>query len=633
MKRIKLFFSFIIMLCLLPIITKAFTSLEISTPNPVKGTTFYIQLNINYLPSKGADPMIRDFSVFIDYDTEFFEYVGTTWLHGRNVVNATEGRIGIQKLNNGEYWPAQLSPVNIEFRAIKTGISEIKLKRDGDSHYKNGDIIAQSLSNVTVNTVEPSSNTLIGSLGVEGYLLEPTFIKDRTDYHLTVDPDVTSVKIVATSIDKKQTIEGTGKVYLDYGENIKVVRVKAQNGDYRDYTIKITRIDDRTGDTSLKSINISDTNIRLAKGVTSYKAIVGRSVDSVLISARTTDPKATLMGTGRKNLSIGKNTFQVTVTSSKNTKTVYTFEITRSTEELEKVVLSSKLKTLKANSLSFDLSNDKKIFATGVRKDSSSVAIEAVGESQTAKIEITGDKDLKYGLNAVKVKVTEILVEATDEEEAEVDETEYLVSVYRNPEDSEQVQDIKRINADGNPLFVSSPTASHIIPSNSVSYLKNYHKTLYYNVVNIYNGLVYQARIKDNLPDGDLDASFNRIEEGNITYETKLPKGTNMLLYLGDDFDESTNVRIYSYNEGEKYKLVTDGISVLNGYIEFELNGDTNYIITTAQLIKEQGPIEKFFSNNGLIIGVIGAIIAIVLIYMFVLHRHRDKRDAREPSY
>lgn len=634
MKRIKLLFFSLIMLFALPLITKAFTSLEISTPNPVVGDNFYLQLNINYMPSNGKDPKIRDFHVYIEYDPDAFEYVGTYWLQGQNRSDSSElGRIYLDKDDNGQFWSAQISPVNLEFRALKKGISEIKVKRNGESHYKNGDIISQSLSNVTVNSVSPSTNTLIGTLGVEGYLMEPTFRKEHTKYSVTVPADVTSVKVIATSIDKKQTIEGTGKIYLEYGDNEHLVRVKAQNGDYRDYTILIHRIDDRTGDTSLKSVNISDTNIRIKKGVTEYSATVGRSVDSVLIAARTTDPKATLVGTGRKNLQIGKNTFEVVITSSKNTKTVYTFVITRSTEELERVVLSSKLKTLRANNLSLDLSNDKRIFATGVKKDDTSISINAAGESQTATIEITGNNNLKYGLNAVNIKVSELMEEATDDEEAVYDITEYKVAVYRNPEDSVTIDDIKRPEVNGNPLYVTGPNASHIVPASTMRYLINNNKALYYNVVNIYNGILYQVKLKDNLPDSDFDVSFTQTDQGFPTYETNLPKGTNLLLYLGDYYEDETNVKIYSFEDDGKYELVTDGITIQDGYIEFVLNGSKNYTITTAQLVKERGVIEEFFHKNGTLIGAIAFIIVIALGYLIILNRYKDRKAANEPSY
>ena len=635
MKAIKSFIVLLTITFILPIFVKAFTSLEISTPNPVKDDYFYIQLDINY-NSSNRNLKIHDFNVYIEYDREYFEFISVSWLQGENdyehkLMDEQTGRIYISKRTNKDDWPLQIAPVQIKFKALKTGLSEIKVKRNGESHYNDGSIIAQSLSNVTANVVLPSTNTIIRTLEVEGYTLEPTFSRERKDYKLTVPANVTNIKIIATPSDKRQTIEGTGKFPLDYGLNNFTVRVKAQNGDYSDYTIAITRKDDRTGDTSLKSLSVSDTNIRYEQGVTTYEATVSKSVDSVLIVARTNDPKASLEGTGRRSLSIGKNTFQLTVKSTKNTQTIYTINITRSTEELAKIVRSSKLKTLRANGLSLDVSKSNRTYPISVKNNG--LTIDAVGESETTKISISGDKDLKPGINLVTVKVTEIMEEATETKEAVTEETIYKILVYHFPSDATIVDNIKKIEVSNNPLFITTEGANEVIPANSMSYLERNNKSLYYNVVNIYGGIVYQAKIGKNITDKELNASFKEKEKGSLTYHTELPEGTGILLYLGDYYEDGTSVRIYSFNDGEKYKLLTDGITVTNGYIEFELNGDTNFTVTTAQLVKEKGPIEKFFEKNGIFIGSILGVIVIVILYVTILNKYKDRKASKDMAY
>ena len=105
----------------------------------------------------------------------------------------------------------------------------------------------------------------------------------------------------------------------------------------------ITRKDNRTGDTSLKSLNVSNTNIKYENGKTLYTATVSKSIDNVMITGRTTDPNATLIGTGSKNLNIGLNTFELQVQSSGGKQEKYTIQITRSTEELQVIEKSEKL--------------------------------------------------------------------------------------------------------------------------------------------------------------------------------------------------------------------------------------------------------------------------------------------------
>ncbi len=632
MKTFKYILTIIMSFLLLPILTKAFTSLEISTPNPVKGTTFKLQLNIDYMPSSGKDPEIKDFHIGLKYDKTHFKFLGVIWTQGTYQYREENGIIYIDKNDDGRNWSAKIAPVIFRFEALATGRSNMSLIRGADSHYRNGDVIAQSLSGIVVTVVEPASNTYVGSLGVEGYVLQPTFKKATTTYNLTVPSDESKVNIIAKSIDNKQTIEGTGEVYLEYGINTFDVVVRAQNGDSRTYTIKINRPDDRTGDTSLKSISVSDTSIRYKKGVTNYEATVSRSVESVLITARTNDPKATLIGTGRKYLDIGKNEFSISVTSSNNRKTVYHITVNRSTEELEKVIISSKLKTLKVNGLSLDLSGDKTFFLVGVKKEVKNLPIEAIGESSSADVEISGDKNLQDGLNIVTVKVVELLKEATEEEEAEEDITEYKILVYRNPENTELITDLNKIDTNKDLVYSSSLNANHKIPSSLVKYLNANH-TLYYNVVNMYSGLLYQVKLPGNLEVKDYDMSFTQDKDDSYTYHTSLPKDTDVLMYIGDLYESESNIKIFSVDKDGNYQLVTDGIEVLNGYIEFKLNGDSTYIFTNRQLVNEQGPFDKLMSEYGMLIGSILVIIVIVILYVIILSKHKAKKALKEPSY
>jgi len=617
---------------LLPIFTKAFTSLEISTPNPVQGTEFKVQMNIDYMPPSGKDPGIKDFHLGLKYDTTHFRFTGVIWTQGTYQYREENGVIYIDKNDDGRYWPAKIAPVIFKFEAREVGTGQMKLIRSADSHYRNGDVIAQSLSGIVIPVIAPADNTYIGSLGVEGYVLQPTFKKSTTNYNLTVPSDESSIKIVAKSIDNKQTIEGVGEKYLEYGENVFNITVTAQNGSSRVYTIKVNRPDDRTGDTSLKSITVSDTSIKYKKGVTNYEATVSRSVESVLITARTNDPKATLIGTGRKSLNIGKNEFSISVTSSNNRKTTYHITVNRSTEELEKVIVSSKLKTLKVNGLSLDLSNDKTNFLVGVKKEVINLPIEAIGESTSADIEITGDKNLQEGLNVVKVKVVEVLQEATEEEEAEEDITEYKIVVYKNPDNAELITDLKNINTNKDLVYNSSLISNHKIPSSVIKYLNNNH-VLYYNVVNMYSGLLYQIKLPKNIEVKDYDAGFIQDKDDSYTYNTSLPKDTEVLMYIGDLYEDETNIKIFSMNEDGKYNLVTDGIEVVNGYIEFKLNGDKTYVFTNRQLVKEQGPLDKIMSEYGSLIGTIIVIIVIVILYVIIISKHKAKKALNEPSY
>lgn len=89
--------------------------------------------------------------------------------------------------------------------------------------------------------VDGSPNNKLGSLGVEGFVLTPTFHRDTVSYDLIVDPSVGNVTIYANTIDSKASVSGLGNVQLQSGNNDIRIKVTAQNGSEREYIIHVVR--------------------------------------------------------------------------------------------------------------------------------------------------------------------------------------------------------------------------------------------------------------------------------------------------------------------------------------------------------------------------------------------------------
>ncbi len=81
----------------------------------------------------------------------------------------------------------------------------------------------------------------------------------------------------------------------------------------------------------LKSLSVSGYSLTPSFSMydTSYSIIVENNVSSVTISAVAADSKATVAGTGKKTLSVGNNSFAVTVKSQTGTTRTYTIKIVR----------------------------------------------------------------------------------------------------------------------------------------------------------------------------------------------------------------------------------------------------------------------------------------------------------------
>lgn len=624
MKRLKKFlYTFIALFILFPCLTNAATELSAATQNPTVGSYVYVQLEANY----GDTLKIRDFHVYIDYDPTYFSLENVIWVKlgaDSGTSRVENGRVYIDK----SYGNWSSGPIaQLKLKVLKEGFTELNVGHNGESYYTNGDVIAQTMAGIYINAQKPSDDTLIGSLYVENYTIQPTFSRTDYNYNLTVPSNVTSVNVVATKGDKKQTITGTGRRQLEYGANRVRVVVTAQNKSTRTYEIMITRTDNRTGDTSLKSLSVSNTPIKYEKNKNVYEATVSKSVDSVMLTGRTTDPNATLIGTGQKKLKVGLNSFTLTVKSSGGKEQKYTINIIRSNEELQTIKKSSKLLNLKINNLVLDLSGDKKTFLYGIGKEYSQLSIDTVSESATATTQITGNEKLEPGINLITITVTEKLDAETE------DKTEYKVIVYKNPTTATVINNFNSVSGTKDFLYSTTSTSSTKIPLSLINNLKTNNTKLYYNIVNMSNGLLYQFVFQNNLPDTEIDAYITKVNDSPLTYQVNLPKDTEITAYVEESYASGTDVKIYSYDEANNYTLITDGVQVQNGYVTFNTNGQKNYIITTADLIKEQSEFDKLISKyKGIIISVIIVFIVIIAICIIVNKKIKQK-ETNEPLY
>ena len=90
-------------------------------------------------------------------------------------------------------------------------------------------------------TVDGSPNNKLSGLAVDGFALTPTFNRDTANYDLIVNSSVAQVTVNASAYSSSASISGTGTVDLQSGINEIVISVKAENGDVRQYVIRVVR--------------------------------------------------------------------------------------------------------------------------------------------------------------------------------------------------------------------------------------------------------------------------------------------------------------------------------------------------------------------------------------------------------
>lgn len=625
-KSFKILYILCLSIFILPILVNASTFLSTNNNNPIVGQDFNVSLNIDY-----ADKKISQASYVISYNNDMFSLKKLNWMHspGSYYVESDSNYdyIYIEKTNNGKYWNTGI-PVELVFEVKKTGDGSFLLRENGKAYYESGEEIEQQIIGIPkVTAKNPSSNKKLKILYVEGHKISPVFSNNITSYNVIVEPNVTEVTVKAEKDEDVQTITGTGVRKLNYGDNRVDVVVRAEDGSTRTYQVMIHRTDNRTGDTTLKSLTVTNTKITYQENVTSYQADVGKDIDSVLIKATPNDSFATVSGDiGEKKLELGENIFKINVESSGNKIQSYTITINKLNKIIEPEKPSSKLASLSVNGIGVNLNNEFKTYTIGVESDVEELDIIQITESSTAKVEIIGNESLKVGTNKVIIKVTETNGEFM----------EYILIVYKNPASASVIENINELNTKNTDLLYNSKNVDTIDASSLKKFLKKDNK-FYYNVVdNNNNGILYRLVFNQNINLENikkLDLSFKEKEKNSLNYETSLPANINVDLYLNNLYLDETNLRIYTYDEGTGYKLLTAGTTVNNGYISFKTDGSKYYLITQRVLIPEDDVITRFFQKykTFFIVAILGTIILIVLA--IIINKKQKQIESKEPEY
>lgn len=100
---------------------------------------------------------------------------------------------------------------------------------------------ASNFSNAQTVVYNGSRNNYLKTLSVEGYELNTEFSKENTTYFLTVQNDITTIKITATKEESSSTVCIYGNENLKVGTNKILISVTAENGDVRTYRIFVIR--------------------------------------------------------------------------------------------------------------------------------------------------------------------------------------------------------------------------------------------------------------------------------------------------------------------------------------------------------------------------------------------------------
>lgn len=308
------------------------------------------------------------------------------------------------------------SSVNVEATATDsnrrdiTGTGYFELKCGSNS--KNIVVTAENGLTRTYTIVVTrtcSSNNNLRSLTVDKGSLSPSFYSGTLNYNVSVDASVNTIKISAAVDDSKSKMTGDGTKSLKFGTNSFPIVVTAEDGSTKTYTIIVTREDTRSDDASLKSLVITDTNFTFEKDKTNYTANVENSVETVKVTAVANDSKAKVSGSvGTQRLNVGSNKLTITVTAENESKRVYTITIIRKDESGNVGDLDSDntLSSLSLVGCPIDFKPDVYKYDVELDEYVDYIEVDAFANSLNAYVSITGNNNLKPGVNVIVIEVT-----------------------------------------------------------------------------------------------------------------------------------------------------------------------------------------------------------------------------------
>ncbi|MBQ7141184.1 MAG: SH3 domain-containing protein [Bacilli bacterium] len=253
-------------------------------------------------------------------------YNGAKWIYN-NYVN-----IGQNTLYQ-EYFNVKIGSIDPTHQYATNVKAHASIASSTTSTYRNTGVLDRALVlNIPVYNNMPSSTSLPNAGNPNNYLSDlkingetvNSFDGDNTSYTHYVASTVSKINVSATSVKNKGSISGTGDIILSNGENKINVKVTAQNGDVRTYTVNVIK------SSSPNETVVTPTDIVNNIGVKVNDSFIsginlGTNSDVIVNNVKKMSSSATVVikdanGTVKSNKSLGTGD-TVTITSGGKTNT------------------------------------------------------------------------------------------------------------------------------------------------------------------------------------------------------------------------------------------------------------------------------------------------------------------------
>lgn len=598
-----------------------------STVNP--GDTFTISLNVS-----GLDNKLGSANYSLKFDNTLFEYEKSSIQSNlvNNVVKLAyvDSNGGATALDNGTFATITFK-VKSSITSDKTGSFSLTSTGTLD---KDANSITSTNSGTSVKIHVPSDDNTLSDLKVDGVTITG-FSKDKTSYEINSTSD--SITIGATKNDSNATITGkTGKQTLSYGTNTFEIVVTSEKGTKKTYKITVTRPDNRSDDSTLKTLTVSGIAFSFKSNKTTYD--LSSDNETVSITATTNNSKATVTGAGSKKLSYGNNSYKIVVTSEKGNKTTYTLNIKRNdvrsaNNNLATLSLSTGSINFKPSTTTYNVtvdSNTSKVTINATLEDSKSSFVTNYGprtinlsngnnkvlikvknereEVKTYTLNINKDDGRDTNADLEYLKITEGSIDFNK------DTTEYKITVENDVNkltiDTKAISSKAKISLT-NPTLVEGENKVKILVTAENGATKEYVITVV-------------KKEKDAVLSNDNYLSSIEIQNYSINFDR------DTLVYtLKINNEESLIINPYKSNENAFVSILgneslKDG-SIITIKVTAE-NGETRDYQINIQKGDAKTSSTSSIPTNYIVVGLLGVVL-IVLIVIIVIKKNKDKGD------
>ena len=584
--KLRYIIGLLILLVCTPVYATDITTSVSGKSNIDAGEQFTLTLNV-------TGDNVWGLSGNIGYDTSKFTLVSSEGLNGFTSMVGTGFSLDSANGKSGAFGILSLTfKATSSFRTGESStISFSNLTGASDSSRLSA---TGSQKTITVN-IPKSDNSNLSTLKVDGNNISG-FSVSNLKYDLG-NTDSDSMEISAVAQDNKATVSGTGKKSLSYGKNTFNVVVKAENGSTKTYTITINRNDNRSSNNYLKSLKISNAKISFNKYTLNYNIVVDNTVDSIDIQVQPEDSKSSVRGTGKKNLNIYLNTYNVVVTAENGSKRVYKINISRKDENGNAGSLSTnnKLNSIEIKGYNITFDPDTLKYSITVDNTVEQVEISANVMDKNSTIKINNVDKLTVGENLITI---EVLSQSGDTRT-------YEIMVLRK--DNVPVVSVKDVidtinKTTSKSIEVEIKDEENTLSSNILKELKGKDielKITKYENDNIkYIWSISGKNIKEEF-DFDTLVKFesenaDKINELmnyaqsiylNYSHSGNLPKNTKFKVYVGNEYNENDLLNLYYFDEkSNKMILEQENLVVKNGFVEYEIEHCSEYILTQSKI-------------------------------------------------